>query len=209
MRNRYFVILLLLLITIQVEAREMSDVLKDIPQTIMPTINRNSRLDMIDLYQAGMHATSPTLLGDTAQILVMGDTYIKLRTSRASTMQIKQLGKPKKPMYAIVTTVEAPVAHSHIELYNYKWEVIATTKQLPSITIDNFVNDSVVGEARADLLGKVRVRTIQYNMCEENDDLILLPSFLLTLDTKVRKEIAPFFAEKLTLYRKGKKWVEK
>ncbi len=188
-------------------AQSMADVWKDIPRSIVPTIDLNSRLDMIDLYQAGLTARSTTLLGDEAQILVMGESYMAVRTSRASVVQIKRLGKSRKPLYAIVITVEAPVPHSRVELYNAKWESISLDKRLPDIGVEAFVVDSLSGDYRELLLGNVKVNTLQYNMSEESTDLIVKPSFMQVLDKNIREELTPYIRSELRLSWRGRKWV--
>lgn len=201
------VVAMIILSNIRMEAQSMSDVLLDVPMSIMPTINTNARLDMIDLYQAGMQAKSPTLLGDTASIVTMGDTFIEVRTSKLSTIQIKKLGKPRKPLYAVITTVATPALHSRVELYNEKWEQLPIAKRMPSITVDDFINDTIQDHKRQELLEQVYVRTIQYTMQEENSTLVAIPTFLQIFDVDRRKELQPYFIDTLALTWKGKKWI--
>lgn len=209
MKGTYILLVLALIGAMNSRSQSMVEVWKDFPEAIMPTIDINARLDMIDLYQAGMYATAPTLLNDTARLITVGDTYLEARTSKLSTIQIKRLGRERKPLYAVVFTVETPTPHSHVELYNHKWEHISIGKRLPKITEDNFICKDVVGIERENLLAQVQVCTIQYKMSEEDGTLTLYPSFLDALDARTRKEIEQYFIEKLQLKWNGKKWTIK
>ncbi len=211
MRIYTYILIALLLLSMRIvgTAQSMSDVWKDIPKSIVPTVSNTSRLDMIDLYQAGMTARTTTSFGDEAQILVMGESYMAVRTSQASVLQIKRLGKIRRPIYAVVVTVETPVPHSRVELYNAKWEAISLDKRLPRIGVEAFVSDSLKGDYRKLLLSKVKVRTIQYNMSEESCDLIVVPSFMQILDENTRQELTPYIKPQIRLSWQGKKWVLK
>ena len=79
-----------------ISAQTIADAWVNMPAHIMPLIGKNARLDMIDLYKAGMSAKIPTFTGDTVHLSALGNTYLNLRTSKASTIQLKQIKSGKK-----------------------------------------------------------------------------------------------------------------
>lgn len=188
-------------------AQSMAETWSNMPAHIMPTIGKNARLDMIDLYNAGMSAKIPTYAGDTAQLVTLGDTYLNLRTSKASTVQIKEIKSGKKILYAIVTTVEGPVPNSHVDLYDNHWQPLEIDKYFIPVTVTDFINlPKKQRKERNELVQKITLRTIQYTMSDDSDNIIAHPSFLQTLDDDTRKEIEDNFHKQITLQWKGKKW---
>ena len=189
------------------EAQDIAAVWEAMPAHIMPSIGKNARLDMIDLYNAGMSAKAATFTGDTASLTAMGNNYLFLRTSRASTMQLMQIVDGKKLLYAIITTIEGPVANSHIDIYDEKWQPLEVKRFFPDINVADFLNlPKSKRKEREELLKKIPLHTIQYNMTDMTNDIIAIPSFLQTLDEETRKEIEPNFHKQIVLQWKGRKW---
>ena len=188
-------------------AQTVADAWSNMPLHITPSIGKNARLDMIDLYNAGMSAKAPTFTGDTACLTTLSDTYLHLRTSKASTLQIKQIKEGKTHLYAIITTIEGPVANSHIDLYDEKWQPIALKKHINPISVADFITlPKSKRKEREALLKKIGLHTIQYTMCNETNDIVAMPSFLRTLGEDSRKEIESHIKPQITLLWKNKKW---
>lgn len=205
---RYIATLLIIVYaTNGISAQSIADIWTNMPIHIMPNIGKNARLDMIDLYNAGMSAKIPTYTGDTVQLVTLGDTYLNLRTSKASTVQIKLINAGKKPLYAVITTVEGPAPNSHIDLYESNWQPVAINKHFTPVTVTDFIAlPKKMRKERPELAQKITLHTIQYNMSDDTDNIIALPSFLQTLDDETRKEIEHNFHQQITLKWKGKKW---
>lgn len=209
MKNISFAILLILSLWLcpPTSAQNVADVWQGIPQNIHPTIDSLSRLDMIDLYRAGMKAHAKTLLDDTAKLITIGDTYLLLRTSKASTLQIKCIREKKKSIYAIITTVEGSVPNSHIDLYNEKWEAIPLKKHFTPLAVESFIDKSKsTKQTTVDICQEVVIPTIQYTMNDSTNDIEAIPTFLQTLDKESRERIAPHILSSIKLLWSGKKW---
>ena len=209
MKPIYYIVTLAMLAfsTINSHAQSIADAWANMPTHIMPSIGKNARLDMIDLYNAGMSAKATTFTGDTACLTALGNNYLILRTSKASTMQMMQIVDGKKLLYAIIITIEGPVANSHLDMYDEKWTPLATKKFFPDITVADFINlPKNKRKEREELLKKIPLHTIQYNITHTTNDIIAIPSFLQTLDDETRKEIESCFHSQITLQWKGKKW---
>lgn len=209
MKIAYYIasILMMACVAIGSSAQTVADAWSNMPLHITPSIGKNARLDMIDLYNAGMKAKAPTLTGDTACLTTLSDTYLLLRTSKASTLQVKQIKDGKTHLYAIITTIEGPVANSHIDLYDEKWHPIVLKKHFTPITVADFINlPKNKRKEHEALLKKIDLHTIQYTMCNETNDIVATPSFLHTLDKEARKEIEYHFKPQIALLWKNKKW---
>lgn len=188
-------------------AQTIADAWHKMPTSIHHTIDSTARLDMTDLYRAGMKAIAPTLLGDTAQLIAMSDTYLLLRTSKASTMQIKCIKGKKKSIYAIITTVDGPVPNSHIDLYNEKWQTIPLKKHFKPLSVENFIEKSVNKEpTSSDIRNTIVIPAIQYTMNDSTNDIEATATFMQALDKESRERIAPHILPTIQLQWNGKKW---
>lgn len=208
MKNLHYILLLLLLASIPVDApaQSVADVWKKMPAHIHVSIDSLARLDMIDLHRAGLKARARTLLGDTAQLITMGDTYMLLRTSQSSTLQIKCIKEKRRTIYAVITTVEGPAANSHINIYDEDWREISLKKYFKPLTAEDFIDASLDKQARADVAREIVVPTIQYTMNDTTSDITATPTFMQTLDKEVRERIKPHFLPEIKLRWSGKKW---
>lgn len=200
-------LLLSVLTFLYTDAQDVASAWKAMPLSIHPTIDNTTRLDLIDLYQAGMTAQAATLINDTARLEVMGETYLRLRTSRASHLQIKVLRYGRNTLYGVITTVEGPAANSHIDLYDAQWQPLNTAKYFTAPTLDDFILlPARAKEERRELHNKIALHTLLYTMSEEDNNIVITPSFLHTLDKETRKEIEHNFHKQIVIQWKGKKW---
>ena len=51
------------------------------PVSVLPTIDTNTRLDMIDYFKGGMTTDSPTTLNGAARVTALDDRHIEFLTS--------------------------------------------------------------------------------------------------------------------------------
>ena len=187
-------------------ATDMGEVWEAIPQKLVPTIEPNRRMDMIDLYHAGQPARAATLLGGEAEITAMGDNYIAVRLSTSSTLQIKRIKTAKETIYVTIHTLYAPAANSRIEIYDSRWQPLDTHRYLPEIKTDDFVASSVDKAQRREILTAVLIPTIEYTMNEASDDIAANATFEQTLDADTYRSIAPDLLLHRTLQWNGSRW---
>lgn len=212
MKNIHYILLLAMcaLSTTQLSAQSIADAWTNMPAHISPSVIKSNRLDMIDLYNAGMKACVRTFAGDTAQLITLGNTYLNLRTSKASTLQIKQIQTGKKLIYVVITTIEGPVPNSHIDIYDAQWQPSTKPQRYTPLVVEDFISlPKKEKNRRKELLKSITLHTIQYTMSEEDNNITATPSFLQTLDEETRNNIQTDFYEHITLQWNGSKWKKK
>lgn len=192
------------------QAQDIASAWKEMPLSIHPTIDNTARLDMIDLYQAGMTAQAATLINDTARLEYLGNTYLRLRTSQAGYLQIKLLNNGNKRIYAVVTTIEGPVANSHIDLYDDRWQPITLKKHFTAPCLDDFITLPAKEKERRQQLHKaILLHTYLYTMNDEDNNITITPTFLHTIDEENRPSISTSIAPHIIMQWKGGKWHKK
>ena len=208
--NRFHYILVLTLCLISantIQAQKMGDVWSSLPDNLVPTIETNRRMDMVDLYNAGRRAVTTTLLGGNAEITAMGDSYINVRLSDCNTIQIKKITTDKQPFYVIINTVFAPAGNSRLSLYDENWKQLDISKYISLPQTANFIvlpadSTSYKEEIRTEIL----LPTVEYVMNEATCDISAIPTFDKTTDDETYKRIAPYILPQLTYRWNGKKW---
>lgn len=59
------------------------------PMTVVPLLDKNARLDLIDLYEAGLKAQIGNRYGGATEMTMLSDTLIELKLTSVSTMQLR------------------------------------------------------------------------------------------------------------------------
>lgn len=208
-RFHYIIILICCLINAHpAQAQKMGETWISLPEKIMPTIEKNRRMDMVDLYNAGHKASATTLLGGSAEIAAMGDTYIKVNVSTCSTIQIKKLATGKQTLYAIITTAFASAGNSRIALYDKNWNELDISKYISLPQAPDFIlSPTETPNGKSEILAEILLPTVQYVMNEATCDISALPTFDKTLDNETYKRIASYVLPQLAYKWNGKKWV--
>lgn len=172
----------------------------------MGDISQNQRLDLIDLYRNNLPAHTATAMGDTLRLITLQPTYMHLRTSKASTIEMKIIGSGKRSLYVVINTIESPTAHSHIDIYNSQWEKLDPDKYLTLPTVATFFNNNT--PPTDEQLSQVKLPFIQYTMRDDNNNIIATATFISTLDIELQRTFEQQCSRNLILKWKGKKWRE-
>lgn len=72
----------------------MADVLRTMPDSVMPLLTLNDRLDLVDEWQAGVKAEVKNRLGGMVTMTELSDTKAVLQTSSLSTVTLELTTMP-------------------------------------------------------------------------------------------------------------------
>ena len=109
------------LIALGAQAQTIDSVFTAIPDAVLPLLDHNSRLDMVDLYNCNMKAAVGNDLNGESCLLHKDSTYIKVRTSSVSQFEMRLLQFEKDTIYACVRTVEMPKEYSQLQFLRTDW----------------------------------------------------------------------------------------
>lgn len=131
-RKRYISSILSLLFFANISAQTMRDVVKQIPDTIVPLLTRNNLLDFPDYIDSQMRAELTNRLGGTSEMQQLTDDYTSIKLNGASTLQLKLLPQGKKKIVCLVRTytVNDSIGDSQIQFYTTEWKPLPTKKYL-------------------------------------------------------------------------------
>lgn len=209
MQRLYYILTLIycLICTNAIQAQKMGEIWVSLPENLVPTIEPNRRMDMVDLYNAGHKASATTLLGGNAEITAMGDSYINVSLSDCNTIQIKKITTDKQTLYVIINTVFAPAGDSRITIYDENWKQLDLTKLicLPR-TADFITIDSDSESNNKNISTEILLPTLQYAMNEATCDISVSPTFDKTLDNETFTRLSPYIITQRTYRWNGRSW---
>jgi hypothetical protein len=139
---KVFFIILSLLLTCAVQAQvKMRDVIKQMPDSLLPYLNQNARLDFIDFIDSSMKAEVSNDLGGKSQLTELTDDYASLTMNSASQIQLRLLDVNETiddahQIICLVRTFGEGMRESTIDFYSVKWQLLPKEERisLPSYT---------------------------------------------------------------------------
>lgn len=117
-KTRYIALIVLLLALVNAHARTAADFFLDMPNKHLPLLDRNTRLDMLDYFNAGLETASKTGLGGQARILSNHPARLLLQVSRDATVEIALVKAANDTLVALIETVKTPIHDSSVTVMN-------------------------------------------------------------------------------------------
>ena len=84
---KYILCACLMMASLGMEAKSMKDLLVSMPDSVVPYLNHNLRLEFIELQEMGVKAEVKNLLGETSVMDTLTADFAQLRTSKSATLQ--------------------------------------------------------------------------------------------------------------------------
>ena len=136
--RKYLVSCLLVFFVCVCSAQEQTlrDVFRQIPDSLMPSLSQNNRLDFIDFMDSNMKASVRNLLGGTSEMTALTDDSLSVRMSDALRidMLLLTLDEPVDTIRQVVVFAESFLTDSvyqetELKFYTPDWQLI--TRDLP------------------------------------------------------------------------------
>lgn len=117
----------------------MRDVFKQMPNSIVPYLTENNRLDFIDFIDSNMKAEVTNAFGGKSEMQKLTADYLSLHLNAAASIEMRLLDV-KEPVDSVtrivclVSTLGSDVRESKVAFYSLKWIPLPTERyvQLPA-----------------------------------------------------------------------------
>ncbi len=113
-------------------ARTAADFFTEAPGSVLPLLDRNARLDMIDYFRHGLPTTTTNLFNGSSKVLSESENCIDVQISRDASLQIALLQLKNDTIIAVIETVLTPVADSGITFYRSDWSPAPKQPAMPA-----------------------------------------------------------------------------
>ena len=136
-----------------VGAQTMRDVIKQMPDSLVPYLKQNARLDFIDFKDSGMKAEVNNDLGGKSQLEELTDDYASFVLNAASQVQLRLLDVQEpiddaSQILCMVRTYGDDIRESTIAFYSVKWRSLPLEKR---ITLPPFMHHIVISSKAPEL----------------------------------------------------------
>ena len=135
-------------------AQSLKEVFKQMPDSLMPYLTQNNRLDFIDFMDSNMKAEVSNLTGGTSEMTALTDDSLSIRMSEALRvdMLLLDLDEPVDNLRQVIVFVETFLAdsvygESVCKTYSVDWQPVtkdipfneAQRKRLESLNLQNIL----------------------------------------------------------------------
>lgn len=121
------------MLAMSLPAQTMQDVIKQMPDSLLPYLTNNNRLDMIDFINSKMNASVDNLLGEKSEMTALTDNFAKIKLSESSSMELKLLSQDSLKIICMVRTYSGPQPESTISFFSSTWQPLNYKIAIPSV----------------------------------------------------------------------------
>ncbi len=133
MKTRLFAIgLWLMAFTSQASAQEIRDVFRQMPDSLMPYLTQNDRLDFIDFIDSNMKAEVKNRFGGSSAMTGLSDDSLSIRMSEALRVELflLPLSEPMDSITQVVAMVETFLTdslhgESRVRYFSPEWKLLS------------------------------------------------------------------------------------
>ncbi|MBP8777841.1 MAG: DUF3256 family protein [Bacteroidaceae bacterium] len=169
------------------------------PDSLLPYLTANNKLDMPDFLASKMPARVKNKLEQTTEMKQLTADYLFLQTGENSSFQLKVLPLSStssigKSLIAVIYSVSAPATDSQISFYTNDWKKKLPTESYftqPSFPLH--LKDTLSLEMRTRIQEILSIPFTSLKFVSENSDLLVNDSRLEYLDDESKALIAPYY----------------
>lgn len=171
----------------------VADVFREMPDSLLPSLTKNNRLDLLDFIASKMEADVKNKFDEHVRLPLMTDNYLRLELSGSSTVELRLLpvATPVDSSDVVVCMVESvggDNGESAVEIYSHKWKRLRTVA-LPQVPLA--LPDTMSAERKSELSLLAEGRLTKAALSPTDDKLTLTASMPM-LSADERKTIEPY-----------------
>lgn len=96
----------------------------DAPVTVFPSIDRMTRLDMLDYFNSGSQKPSKNSFKGNCRVISADDSQITFSTSDVSEVSLSLIPQKSDTIIMVITTLKTPADDSDATFYTSDWKKI-------------------------------------------------------------------------------------
>lgn len=131
---------------------QMRDVFATLPDSILPTVTRNNRLDCIDFIENNMEAKVRGSFGEYVTLEALTPTYLRFATSTSAYIEMKLLPAADSLIICFVSTVvtgadSLQLKDSSVRFYTTGWQPLPASDFLAIPSVPDFCTGAVSSQS--------------------------------------------------------------
>ena len=165
--KRIFLTLMITFNLIAVNAQEMRQLWIEMPDSIVPYLNKSLRTELADYVTMKMKPEVVNSLQDTTRIEKFTNNHIRVQLNNASKLEIKSLDNST---IALVQTWNGPIAESKLMLFSKEWKLKPFEIDLTPVFEKH---DSMLQQRYEDLLSMANITLCEFKLSESDNSLTI------------------------------------
>lgn len=180
--------------TANAQGIEMREVFKQMPDSLVPALTLNNRLDMIDFIDSNMEADVKNKLDEHSKLTVLTDNYLHLDISEVSTIELRllptstALPDSSNAVVCMVQTLNVENGESVVELYTSKWRKLRTVTLQPAQIV---LPDTMNAERKGEILSLTELMMCTATLSPTQETLTVSPTLPL-ISAEDKAAIEPY-----------------
>lgn len=132
LRRLFFIIFVAVSMVADAVARDIRDVWKTVPDSLVKAVDRVRLLEMLDLVNYNVKAEVNNRLGSTSVMDTITSDYLHITVSKSSEQAIRLLPTAEgDTVVCMLATFKAPMAETAISFYSLDWKRLDNSCYLP------------------------------------------------------------------------------
>ena len=125
-KTLFLMIILLSALVVKAQTTTIKEVFKVMPDSLMPYLSQNNKLDFIDFMESNMEAKVTNSLNGTSRMDQMNDQFLSLTLNEASKVQMRllpvsELVDSMRQIICVVRTLGTKGQESTVSFYSCSW----------------------------------------------------------------------------------------
>lgn len=178
----------------------MRDWLTSMPDSVLPLLTKNNRLDFIDFYDARMEAVVTNRVDGKSRLDTLTADFAHISYTRSASVAMKLLPvNDTTDIFCMVTTVRASVADSRIAFFDAEWQPLEVAACIAEPHIEEF-RFAILSDSTQWAWNKMDIFFRTYQLCAEDTNLRCLLTAPDYLTEEERKEVMPYIRHQPLIY---------
>lgn len=194
MKNRLkYILLLLVTVMCNVQARTpMRQWFAAMPDSVMPLLTKNNRLDFLDFLDSKMEAIVTNRLDGKSRMATLTDDYLLINYTKSCDVAMKLLSlNDTTDVLCMVTTVRTMVDDSRVAFFDEAWQPLDASTLFEEPMLDDFRN-AVKSDSADVAWRKMDVFFKTYRLSPDDASMICRLTTLDYLNEEGRKAVWPY-----------------
>ena len=142
--KKLLILFLVSLSMIPLSAKSVREMWLSMPDSIIPYLNNNQRIELVDFINLNVKSEVSNLLGDSTVLDTLSTDYLHLTVNPSTKIELKMLPFVNADsILCMIKTLNAPESESMIEFYDKDWNRLPSEAMFDGSDL-NSIKDSLV-----------------------------------------------------------------
>lgn len=196
------VLLVVGLLSISMQAQSLRECWLNMPDSVMPTIGKSQRLELVELLDMGVKAEVKNLFGEDCVLDTISCDFLQLSSSPSSVFQVKLLpmDSTKDSLLCVVKTFMGTEKESELHFYTRQWKEMGKESFMDASMMDassyfSSKPDSMELERYEELKNSVEPKMFYFILSASDETLVAGLSLPLT-SVEEKKQLTVLLAQR-------------